>query len=98
MTATHPEFRDFPLSDLPTLPAGFSDTSWHNDTCPNYSRTLANGDTLRIWINYANPALREYAFEGPRFCAYRETSAGDAALIALSDDWSAIAAVISSFT
>jgi len=35
---------------------GFYDSSWHNDACPSFS---AIDDSLRIWVNWKNPDLRE---------------------------------------
>lgn len=35
---------------------GFYDSSWHNDACPSFS---AIDDSIRIWINWQNPDLRE---------------------------------------
>lgn len=35
---------------------GFYDSSWHNDACPSFS---AIDDSLRIWVNWSNPDLRE---------------------------------------
>ncbi len=84
----HPEFSDFPLADMPLpMPPGFHDSSWHNDTCPSYSN---ENYSIRIWINYVDPALREFGFEGARFAAYVETEDGDSPLIAASDNWHVI--------
>ena len=30
------EFPDFPVEDMPTLPEGWVDASWHNDACPSF--------------------------------------------------------------
>jgi len=48
----------------PSVPTGFSDTSWHNDTCPSYMVTsknslLAEGVEVRVWMEHPNPDLRE---------------------------------------
>lgn len=56
------EFPDFPETDLPALPVGFEDTSWHNDACPSFT---SDGRGLTIFINYTDPAKREVGW--PRF-------------------------------
>lgn len=48
------EFPDYPAADLPPMPEGFSDSSWHNDTCPS----ITNG-SLIVFIDYLDPAERE---------------------------------------
>jgi hypothetical protein len=50
------EFDDFPESDMPTLPAAFVDSSWHNNTCPTFNL----GKDYSLWINYADSAQREF--------------------------------------
>ena len=40
------------------LPAGWIDTSWHNDVSPSFEKQL--GDvTYKIWWDFKNPDLRE---------------------------------------
>lgn len=57
---THPlmakEFPDFDQATLPTIPAGFEDTSWHNDACPSFQH---EGLGLHLFIDYADPDDRE---------------------------------------
>jgi hypothetical protein len=62
MTSFRTEFPDYPESDMPQLPEGFEDTSWHNDACPSYS----NADCT-IWIDYVDPTKREHNATYPRF-------------------------------
>lgn len=52
------EFPDFDHAiDAAHLTAlGFEDTSWRNDVSPSFTR-----DDLVIWVNYADPAAREFA-------------------------------------
>lgn len=50
------EFPDFPEADMPALPEGFEDMSWHNDACPSFQHE-AKG--LCLWIDYADPAMSE---------------------------------------
>ena len=52
------EFPDFKL-DVP-IPAGFTDNSWHNDTMPNWIRELPDERMMVLWIDYADPAMRDY--------------------------------------
>ena len=51
------EFPNFSL-DVP-IPAGFTDNSWHNDAMPNWIRELPDGQMVVLWIDYADPALRD---------------------------------------
>jgi len=59
------EFPDFPAADLPAIPAGFEDTSWHNDACPSFTSDQIG---LTIWVDYLDPALRELEGAYQRFC------------------------------
>ena len=52
------EFPDFKL-DVP-IPAGFTDNSWHNDTMPNWIRELPDGQMILLWIDYADPVMRDH--------------------------------------
>src|SRR5690606_5003177 len=59
----HMEFPDYPVADMPTLPEGFEDHSWHNDMCPSFEHP---GRGIQIWCDYADRELREFP-ETPRF-------------------------------
>lgn len=52
------EFPDFNL-DVP-IPAGFVDNSWHNNVMPCWVRELHDERMAVLWIDYADPALRDH--------------------------------------
>ena len=52
------EFRYFDF-DIPALPDGFVDMSWHNDICPKFERKYNETDYVTLWVNYANEDRRE---------------------------------------
>lgn len=52
------EFPDFKL-DVP-IPAGFIDNSWHNNAMPCWVRELPDDQMMVLWIDYADPALRDH--------------------------------------
>lgn len=88
------EFPDYPEADMPTLPEGFVDTSWINNSAPSFeSKALG----LSIWIDYLDPANREH--EGERFLINEIDADGafknDEPDLA-TDDWSEVLAFIAS--
>lgn len=83
--STATEFPDYPLDSLPEIPAGFTDTSWHNDTCPSFGDEEFN---LVVFIDYPDAAMREYP-QAPRFTLNK----GEDHLLS-GDDWQAILARI----
>lgn len=70
--ATTPNYRqehpDIGTLDFP-IPAGFTDSSWHNDNCPSWFDETHN---LKLWIDYADPDLRDSG--GPRFALQKYNS------------------------
>lgn len=52
------EFPNFVL-DV-TIPEGFSDCSYRNDSCPRFEKDLPDGRCLIIWVDFADPKNREY--------------------------------------
>jgi hypothetical protein len=52
------EFRYFDF-DIPALPNGFVDMSWHNDICPKFERKYNETDYVTLWVNYADEDRRE---------------------------------------
>lgn len=60
------EFSNFASSNMPVIPAGFIDQSWHNDTMPHWEH-----DALRVslWIDHEDPKERE-CDAGFRFALY----------------------------
>ena len=52
------EFPNFDF-EVPQLPEGFVDISWHNDVCPSFSCDLNDKQEMIIWVNYADEDRRE---------------------------------------
>jgi hypothetical protein len=76
------EFPRFPYEDMPAIPAGWRDLSWHNDVCPSFlAHVFPNGDILRVWVDWADPSKRELSVK--RFSLIR----ADAELQPLNDGW-----------
>jgi hypothetical protein len=84
---------EFPhYDDTLSLPEGWTDTSWHNDTCPSFERVY--GDvTFRLWCDFKDPEQREvtgrrftvcvnldknHAFEDDYQCIGQSDSLGEA--------------------
>lgn len=53
------EFPDFFLDVA--IPDGFVDESWHNDAMPSFGKALPNGKILRLFIDYADRSLSDFA-------------------------------------
>jgi hypothetical protein len=82
------EFPDFPAADMPAIPAGFVDTSWHNDVCPSFTSDSAG---LIIWIDYLDPANREFGAKYHRFDIMQQdcgVERGGESL--MTDDWAEV--------
>lgn len=92
------EFPHFTAADMPALPAGLVDVSWHNDACPSFEIFhRAEGDSsafefVRLWVAEADAAKREFP-EGKRFMI---TAEGDAETVTMleSDDLEAVASYV----
>lgn len=86
------EFPDFNPETMPVIPPAWTDESWHNDVCPSF-RT-PNG--LRVWVDYADPDMRESASSEARFNVVDDQHPGDASdnVVLESDDWSAVLAFV----
>lgn len=82
------EFPDFPEADMPPLPCGFDDSSWHNDMCPSYINEMLG---LRIFIDYPNIYDREIQKHAERFIVYAldENEQPNEDLLA-TDDWTEV--------
>lgn len=84
------EFPNYPVDDMPALPEGWTDTSWHNDACPSFQNQALR---LQVWIEFKNPADREYGDEIKRFGLYNIDEDGgisDDTAIIETDDWQAV--------
>jgi hypothetical protein len=62
------EFPDY--DDTLTLPEGWQDISWHNDSCPSFERKFGDVN-YRIYCEYKDPKKRESLAE-LRFIVYYE--------------------------
>ena len=89
------EFPDFVL-DV-ELPAGFRDLSWHNNAMPCWSRALADKTELMLWIDYADPALRDSAKNPRFFLARMDMTLSDTFESISTDDWLEIQEHIESY-
>ena len=81
------EFSDYPVADMPAIPADFVDNSWHNDVCPSF---VSNDLWMTIWVDYLDPAMRETAYEH----RFRLTRGDDADLVIETNDWQTILTII----
>lgn len=88
------EFPDFPAGDMPAIPAGWYDASWHNDASPSFG--THNG--LQVYIETADPAEREMP-DWPRYNVNHIDQYGydgdDGAFG--SDDWQAVIDFVAAF-
>ena len=82
------EFPDFPAGDMPAIPDGFEDVSWHNDAMPRFE-----GHGVRIWVDYADKTLREYE-DGARFSVCKIEDENDSRAYLSTDEWAAVLAFI----
>lgn len=60
-------FPDFDVSSLPTIPAGWKESSFHNDACPSFTVAEKDGSFLMVYVDYPNKEEREWPMEA-RFC------------------------------
>lgn len=76
-------FPNYPITDLPAIPANWKSTTWRNDACPSYTH---NG--LRIWVDYVDVNMRECPTP-ERFAVVPHTEDGDNAGLSLleTNDW-----------
>lgn len=94
MTTTfQTEFPDYPVTDMPAMPAhgNFVDTSWHNNACPS----ITSDDLgLHIWIDFVDKSLREFQ-DGPRFIVTRQDNEFETIDTVLeTEEWNEVLAVI----
>lgn len=88
------EFPRYPKLDV-TLPAGFVDDCWINETCPGFFNAELS---LRLWIDYPNPEDRED--DGwQRFTLIHEIEYGheDNQTLCHTDNWQEILDAIEQF-
>src|SRR5215471_6706565 len=84
------EFPNFPDADMPAIPPGFVDGSWHNDACPSFHNE-ARG--LQIYVDYADPAKREV--EGmTRYTVLQIDSNSVPTDLLNTDNWDEVLAII----
>lgn len=87
------EFPDFPATDMPSLPEGFEDHSWHNDVCPHFENAKGR---ISVWIDYADPAQREFS-DAMRFTVSGITDEGYVGdVLDQSDSWDDVLSFLAS--
>lgn len=85
------EFPDYPAADMPVMPEGFEDVSWHNDTCPSF---LNEDEGLIIFADYADVQKRETQEPYPRFTIGVWDNGSTGETVAESNDFADIIAAI----
>lgn len=81
------QFSDYPRGDMPAIPAGWIDTSWHNDTSPSFQvATGPMGEPVQIWIDHPDRAQREVPGIA-RFLLTRRGPDDDMEEIHAGEDW-----------
>ncbi len=89
--------REFPDFDCATLPADIPEfmiaQPWHNEACPSW-RT--EGDQLELWIDFADPAQREFPEAEGRFLVQTRFEGADDrhTILYYGDDWEAAKAAL----
>ena len=81
------EFRFFDY-EIPTIPEGFVDDSWHNNVCPSFIKVL-DDQLITFWVDYKNPKRRERTF-GKQFFITTEPNnddINDVNLVFETDSW-----------
>lgn len=64
------QFPDYPVQDMPAIPAHWTDESWEMEPCPQFCH-----QDLQIFCDYLDPAKREWS-ENKRFAMFT-ISGGD---------------------
>lgn len=83
------QFPGYRLGDMPAIPAGWIDTSWHNDAAPSFQvATGPMGEPVQIWIDHPDPAQREVPGIA-RFLLTRRGPEDDMEEIHAGEDWNA---------
>jgi len=92
------KFPEFTRDELPPMPDGFTDNSWHNDTCPCAIRPIGGAYYLVLWVEKKNPAEREYSC-AKRYCLTVVTFHSNFAEVVMeSDSWADIVSALSPMT
>ena len=90
------EFPEFKDSDMPEMPEGWKDISWHNDSCPSFEVWRESNDDcaafIRVWISESEPSERDFPNQA-RFMISLENRPEFECLFS-SDEWSEILAYV----
>jgi len=90
----HSVFTDYPLADIPPIPAGWRDVSWRNDACPCWE-VSSQGETLYVFADYADEDKRDY---GPGVARFSITAVmgwdGSRVTVFDTDNWDELIAVL----
>jgi hypothetical protein len=83
------EFPDMEGLGILNMPWGFIDSSWHNDACPRFEKKLLSGNTIEVWIDYAERSKRDRP-DAPRYAVLHrdgdDNADGETAELFASED------------
>lgn len=97
------EFPDFDATHefnmLATLLPEFVDSSWHNESCPSLIHELPDESRVQIFVDYIDPASREFPENGCRFmvtatdsdCAHIDAASRNFATLPRAAIWASLA-------
>jgi len=83
-------FPDYPVEAFPAVPDLFEDASWHHAACPCLISDIYQ---LTIWVDYPDPAMREYGPSVLRFSVEPYEPTPEHEGIA-TDDWREVLAYL----
>jgi hypothetical protein len=58
MSLVHRQFLSYPHHDLPAIPVGWVDDSWHNDHCPSWIVGEYRDDLVKVYIDWPEVEAR----------------------------------------
>jgi len=93
----HIEFPAFPGADIPVIPAGWRDVSYHNDACPSWAPVMGDdgAPALVVFVDRVDPAAREYG--APRFAVCLADMPDPTGCLYAGDDWQEVLAEVTAF-
>jgi hypothetical protein len=82
------------IDHLNRISDGWEDSYWHNDACQSIAREYSEDSRLKVWIDSLDPSEREYD-HGGQFILVRENDDSENEVLLITDNWQAVATLVS---